>query len=263
MSNRPRVLLTLSAYATEGGLDGPYQPATCYSPTIALGRHSGPGEGEGLWRNYEAVLDVAGEIGLEGVCLEVSWARLEPRRGRRDTEALSRYIDVVAHARRRGLWVSIAAIDAAWPAWLGLEAWLMPWVVPVATEYAQWLSSSLEADALCVFSDRDILTRGFVADDAAPPWRRGAHDDAASAAENLERIESIVRQGAVTPGVSSANIELDDLDDVQSLHVDEVHVRSLVRGAGPLASARGLLARRGDRWVVVDSDVAHALSRAT
>ena len=261
MSIIPRVLVSLSAYASEGGLDGRYQPATCFSPTIALGRHWGPGDADGLWQNYEAVLDLAGDLGLTGVCLEVSWARLEPRRGRRDQAVLARYAEVIAYAQRRGLFVSVAAIDAAWPAWLGLEAWLMPWVMPVAIGYVRWIAASLEADALSVFAARELLTRGFLDATAGPPWRHGAGDDAVSAARNLEIIERTAREGSARPLVTSVSIDLDDVDDAGSFDVDEVHVKSLVRGTGPLASARGLLARRCEEWIVLDTAVAPPLVR--
>lgn len=259
MSTSPRVLLSLSGYACEGGLDGRYQPSTCYSPTIALGRHPGPGAAEGLWENYEIVLDLAGKLGLTGVCLEVSWARLEPHLGERDEGALARYAEAVTHARRLGLWVSVAAIDAAWPAWLGLEAWLMPWVTPVAIDYVGWLTSSLDADAFSVYASREMLTRGFLVEDAGPPWRRGARDDAVSAAKNLEFIEETTRNHAQVNFVSSVNLELDDARDMSLFDVDEVHLQSLVRGSGPLAGTRGLVALRGDTWVVADVELAREL----
>ena len=262
VSSNPRVLAAVSAYACEGGLDGRYQPATCFSPTIALGRHAAPGAAEGLWDDYETVLDLAQEMSLTGICLEVSWARLEPRRGHRDEGALTRYAQVIAHARRGGLFVNVAAIDGAWPAWLGQEAWLMPWVAPVAIDFVAWLTSSLEADSWSVFAARELLTRGFLDERAGPPWRRGADADAVSAARQLDRIEATVRATCEVGFVTSVNIDIDDVSDLGDFDVDEVHARSLVRGAGPLRSARGLLARRGNHWVRVDSDVAPELTRS-
>lgn len=260
MSHHARILVSLSAYASEGGLDGRYQPATCYSPVIALGRHRGPGAAEGLWTDYESVLDLASEMGLTGVCLEVSWARLEPRRGRRDESALARYAQVVTYAKRCGLVVSVAAIDAAWPAWLGQEAWLMPWVIPVAVEHVTWLASSLEPDGWCVFASPDTLIRGFLSEWAGPPWRRHARDDAHRVARNLETIDRAVRRASRATFATSVNVELDEVTTARTWDVDEVHVRSLVRGTGPLATARGLVARRGSEWVAT-GDVSPVLTR--
>jgi hypothetical protein len=204
---------------------------------------------------------VAADIGLEGISLEVSWSRLEPRRGQRDEGALARYADVVAHARRRGLWVNVAAIDAAWPAWLGLEAWLLPWVVPVAISHGRWLTSSLDADGFSVFASSDRLTRGFLKADEGPPWRRGAHEDALSARVNLATIDAGIREGSHSKFPTSVRLDLDDAQGAGTFDVDEVHLASLVRGAGPLASARGLLARRGDEWLVADEDLVSELRR--
>ena len=261
MPPSPRVVATLSAYASEGGFDGPYQPATCFTPTIALGRHPGPGVGDNLWEEYESVLSLAARADLAGVCLEISWARLEPRRGQRDQSALDRYSRVITHAQSLGLHVAIAAIDAAWPAWLGLEAWLLPWVVPVAIEYVQWVASELPADSVSVFAQRDRLVQGFTNDSAGPPWRRGARLDAASAWENLDIIESTSRAPQNSRFVTSVNVGLDDLDESVADNVQEVHVRSLLRGAGPLRSSRGALGRRSGQWVIVNDELPHELRR--
>ena len=259
-----RALVSLSAYACEGGLDDRYQPATCYSPVIALGRRRGPGAAAGLWSEYETVLDLASDLGLAGISLEVSWARLEPRRGRRDDAALSRYAEVIAHARRRGLFVNVAAIDAAWPAWLGQEAWLMPWVVPVAVDYVNWLSSALGADSWSVFAARELLTRGFLDDEAGPPWRRGAREDQVSATANLERIAHDAAESSGVDFTTSIDTDLDQLTGAAgavAAGAAQVHVRSLVRGSGPLSSLRGLLARRGGEWVLAGPAVPPALLR--
>jgi len=253
MTSSPRVLMSLSAYATEGGFDGRHQPASCFSPVIALGRVSGPGPALELWTRYEEVIEVAARLGIAGVCLELSWARLEPRRRQRDAAAVERYRQVVDFARSRGLWVGVAAIDAAWPAWLGQEAWLMPWVVPVAVDYLRWISEALEADSWSVFAQRDRLTKGFVDRGAGPPWRSDGSRDQRDAARQLDEIVDSLRGGAVE-WCDARDVELDDLAGL-TMSAAEVHVRSLVRGTGPLASRRGLIARSGDDWVVVADEI--------
>ena len=261
MSRHVRTLVSLSAYACEGGLDERYQPATCFSPVIALGRRRGPGAAAGLWSEYEGVLDLAGELGLAGISLEVSWARLEPRRGRRDDAALSRYAEVIAHARRRGLFVNVAAIDAAWPAWLGQEAWLMPWVAPVAVDYVNWLTRGLSADSWSVFAARESMTRGFLDDEAGPPWRRGAREDHESAAANLEVIAHASAASSGVDFTTSVDVDLDQLTSATGAGAAQVHVRSLVRGSGPLSSPRGLLTRREGEWALAGPEVPAALLR--
>ena len=111
-----------------------------------------------------------------------------------------------------------------------------------------------------MYAAREQLTRGFLDDTAGPPWRRGADLDAVSAAKNLEVIEVQARASSANI-VTSVSIDLDEIDEISTYDVDEVHVKSLVRGAGPLRGARGLLARSGTKWVLVDNDVAPQLRR--
>ena len=122
VSTRPRTLVTLEGYAVEGGYDVAGGPATCYAPRIALGRQLGPGASDELWRDYEAVFDLAASVGLEGLRVTLEWARLEPRRGYLDDEAARRYEAMLAHARARGLWVTVVLVDAVWPAWASIAS---------------------------------------------------------------------------------------------------------------------------------------------
>ena len=116
MERRPRRYVTLEGYAVEGGFDGPYQPSTCFRPTIALGRHPGPGEADGVWDAYERLLDLVPTMGFDGVRLSVEWARIEPRRDQVDESALARYAHVANYAQGLGLGVTVVIVDTAWPA---------------------------------------------------------------------------------------------------------------------------------------------------
>ena len=109
---------------------------TCLLYT-SLGRHDGPGEALDLWHHYEDVLDVVPNLGIDGIRLTLEWARLEPRPGEVNEAAYERYKEVIAHAHAQQLHVTVVLIDAAWPSWLGLEAWLLPWVVPYVRTHVQ------------------------------------------------------------------------------------------------------------------------------
>lgn len=249
-------LLCLDGYAVEGGLDGRGRPATCYAPTIALGRHEGPGEAAGLWARYEEVLDAAAGLGLAGVALSVEWARVEPNPGEVDGAALARYRAAVEHARSLGLLVTVRLVTSAWPSWLGPEAWILPWVVPHALAHAARVADAL-GDAptgWVVFADPTGLVAGGYLEGTRPPWRRRARAEAALARRQLAGIAGAV--GATTIGprlVEARTVELDPVALARARGArGELHVRSLVRGAGPSASARGLLAHDGRAWRVED-----------
>jgi beta-glucosidase/6-phospho-beta-glucosidase/beta-galactosidase len=264
MQRRPRRYVTLEGYAVEGGLDGPYQPSTCYRPTIALGRHAAPGDGDNLWREYEQVLDLVPGLGVDGVRLSVEWTRVEPRRGEVDDAALARYADVARYATSLGLGVTATIVDAAWPSWLGLEAWLLPWVVPYVVDHARRVASSLDDDVrLVIFASVDELVTGGFLESSSPPWRRAARVDAQLARAQIEALLTTLRADPlVGPRLvaSSATIALARpptliaraLRDVAD--VDEVYLRSLVKGSGPTASSTGIAERRDGHWRVVASD---------
>jgi beta-glucosidase/6-phospho-beta-glucosidase/beta-galactosidase len=259
MQRRPRRYVTLEGYAVEGGFDGPYQPSTCFRPTIALGRHVGPGEADDLWHNYEEVLDLVPTLGFDGVRLNVEWARVEPRRGEVDEPALARYAEVVRHAQSLGLGVTTVIVDAAWPAWLGLEAWLLPWVVPRVLEQTTRVVTSMAPNGVIVFANRDSLVNGFL-NSSAPPWRRNARVDADLARAQIESIGSALRdEAAVGPKLisSCASVRVDqpvsEIRGALETECDELYFRSLVRGHGPSASA-GLLVKDSDGWRVNASE---------
>jgi beta-glucosidase/6-phospho-beta-glucosidase/beta-galactosidase len=259
VSEQPRLLATLEGYAVEGGFDRAHEPSTCYVPTIALGRHEGPGDGEGLWNDYEKVIDQSATLGLDGLRITLEWARIEPRRGVVDPAALDRYKQVARYAQGLGLRVTAALVDAAWPSWLGQEAWLLPWVVPYTLEHARRVVTHLgdAVDRVVVFTNPDDLVTSGYLNETAPPWRRGASDDAASA---RRQIDEILRQlladevvGAKMVG-ATATISLDLTSDecaaarAAARDCEEVYVRTLVRGRGPSAGPPGLLERNGDGW---------------
>ena len=83
-------------------------------------------------------------------------------------------------------------VDAAWPSWLGLEAWLLPWVVPYYLEHAARVAAALPDARLVAFADpRGVVERGFV-EGTAPPWRRGARQDAARAHDQVARLTALL-----------------------------------------------------------------------
>ena len=263
MEKRPRVLVTLDGYAVEGGYDGPYQPATCFTPTISLGRHDGPGDAADLWREYERVIELVPQLGVDGIRLGVEWARIEPRRGVVDDAALERYHQVASFARGLGLDVVVTLVDQAWPSWLGLEAWLLPWTAPCVVEHARAMASAFAevASGVVVFADRQALvTRGFL-DATAPPWRRDARADALAADRQLLSICAAVADDVLVGPLlvdaattTTVSLSVGEITRARSdERVETLFVRSLVAGTGPTGSATGLVVRCGPAWVV-DAD---------
>jgi hypothetical protein len=254
VERRPRRYVTLDGYAVEGGIDGPYQPSTCFRPTIALGRQVGPGDAADLWHDYEQVLDLVPAMGFDGVRLTVEWARIEPHRGQVDESALTRYGAVADYANALSLGVTVVIVNRAWPAWLGLEAWLLPWVAPLVVEQARRVVSAIgAASGVVVFANSDRLVSGFL-DSNSPPWRRGARVDAEFARQQIAAINQMVRDDpsvgskivASTNEVSCA-ADLPDIRAALESDCDEVYVRTLVQGHG-FMKGEGILRKSADGW---------------
>lgn len=260
MTSRPRLFVTLEGYAVEGGFDQVGGPATCYSPAIALGWHQGPGAADDLWHDYERVLDFVPGLGFDGVRLTVEWTRIEPRADEIDTAALSRYLDVVRHARSLGLDVTVTLIDAVWPAWLGQEAWLLPWAMPYVLAHGRRVVEHLGDDitGVQIFAQPDELVANGYLRGSAPPWRRSALLDASFANAQIGRIvEQLHDDDLVGPKLvaSSSVLTLDlapeDLTAARNSSEDsELYVRSLVRGTGPSGVSAGLLVQHANQWRV-------------
>jgi len=260
VTTRPRLFVTLEGYAVEGGYDQPGGPMTCYAPTLALGRRARPGVTDDLWRNYERVLDFVPGLGFDGIRLTIEWARVEPRPGEVDRRALERYGEVIRYARSLGLEVTLALVDAVWPSWLGQEAWLLPWVVPHVLGHARRIVSTFagELSGVVAFTQpRELVTKGYLRA-AAPPWRRGAQKDATFAHAQIDgllaalKTDDVVGPRLVTSwAVMSLDVAPDDLVNARnSLDVDELYVRSLLRGSCPTSVAQGLLVQHGNEWRV-------------
>ncbi|NNN02682.1 MAG: hypothetical protein HKL87_01620 [Acidimicrobiaceae bacterium] len=230
MTGGPRRLGYVSGYASEGGLDGPFQPATVWSALIGLGRAQGPGPADDLWNRYDDLWEFVGELGLDGVRLGIPWARLQPRARVRDDEVLEAYRRVVSRAHHRDLWVSVELVDGAWPSWLGLEPWTMPWVRDALFQYVRWVSAEVGANDYLLVGDIDELTDGFLSG-TRPPWRRSARADHDVAERNLREWTGEIR--AKLPAV------------VWACGHDQV-VGRLLEGYGPLSGVPALITR--SRW---------------
>ncbi len=225
---------------------------------------STPGDAADLWTDYEAVIDLVGELGLDGVRLSVEWTRIEPRRGQIDDSALARYHDVLTHAKQRHLRTAIVLVDAVWPAWLGAEPWLMPWIDDALLAHASRVGEALGElvnDVVGFARASTMIADGFL-HASAPPWRRGAGADATSAAQHvsalslsMSQIESLstkwLTEYSEVPVVASPAAQRAVLDAVPRSR--QVHLRSLVRGAGPTASASGLLRSSPSGWKIAAS----------
>jgi hypothetical protein len=103
-----------------------------------------------------------------------------------------------------------------------------------------------------------LVSSGYL-NASAPPWRRGAGDDAASARAQMHEILRLAKGDPLlspamvgdthTVGAQLAPEQI-ARERLGAARCEEFYVRSLVRGSGPSAAGAGLLERRGDGWTV-------------
>ena len=256
MTSLPLVLGVIDGYASEGGYDVPGGIATNYSPAIGLGRVSSPGHGDNFWRDYELVFRAAREIGLDGVAMTVEWARVAPRYDTVDAAAWAHYRTILSSARENGLHVAVNVVGEAWPAWLGQEAWLLPWVEDVFDTHVARLMDTVGdlISSVRIFT-RDLASDGFLYG-VIPPWRHRARDDGRDARAAIERMTS---RALARPDVAARTRRVKDVvahlpDAVWSTvlerrgEYDELHVATLLPGDGPTAHDSYLLHRDGEGY---------------
>ena len=253
MTSRPLLFGVIDGYASEGGFDVAGGIATCYAPAVGLGRVASPGNGDDLWSNYAAIFRAAQEIGLDGVSLTVEWARVAPRYDTVDHAAWGRYREMLSSARETGLEVSVTVIGEVWPAWLGQEAWLLPWVEDEFAAHVERLMNTLGdlVSSVRLFS-RDLATDGFLYG-VIPPWRTRAREDARDAAAAIARMsEQAASRSDVASKLRRTKDVLAQLPEsvwstvlARQEEFDEIHIATLLPGDGPTALGASLL-RRGE-----------------
>jgi hypothetical protein len=275
VSKGPLLLATLDGFAVEGGFDERHGPTTCFAAASHLGLCATTGDAAGLWVGYEAALDAVPALGLDGVRLTLEWARLEPRPHRIDETAVARYRDVLGHCRSLGLRTTGVVVDAAWPAWLGAEAWLLPWVGPEVLRHGSFVAERFGdlLDGLVGFArPRDLVDAGFV-HAVAPPFRHGAAEDAAAARRQVDGLDAQLRERFDAAGLTVGSFtEVPVVRSPEALAIllehaagsSELHLRSLVRGAGPTSSATPILEWRDSGWTCeLPEGVRDALTQMT
>ena len=130
-----------SAYQTEGGLNGPGEPANDWLDWERSGRVEPTGAAVGFWENYEDHLDRAVAAGCDAFRLSVEWARCEPSEGVYDETAFDRYRAILAACAERGLRPTACLHHFTHPYWLGPDFWLR---LDSPERFAGWVAAAVE-----------------------------------------------------------------------------------------------------------------------
>ncbi len=176
-----------AGFEIEGGFNGPGEPANNWIGWERSGRVEPSGAALGFWSSPDEVLDRAASIGCDAFGLTVEWARVEPRPGEIDHDALARYRGLLDGCHERGMepWVTLHHFTH--PAWLGEELWLTPGAPDRFAAFAAAVAAGLDGRCrrwVTVHAPATLALSGWVAG-THPPGRRLALRDALCVLDNL------------------------------------------------------------------------------
>jgi beta-glucosidase/6-phospho-beta-glucosidase/beta-galactosidase len=130
-----------SAFQTEGGLNGPGEPANDWWDWERSGRVEPSGSATSFWDRYEDHLDRAVAAGCDAFRLSVEWARCEPVEGHFDEAAFDRYRAILDACADRGLRPTVCLHHFTHPRWLGRDFWLG---LASPGRFATWVGAAVD-----------------------------------------------------------------------------------------------------------------------
>ncbi|CAA9251057.1 MAG: GH1 / GH5_19 [uncultured Acidimicrobiales bacterium] len=176
-----------SAFQTEGGLNGPGEPANDWLEWERSGRVEPSGVALSFWDRYEDHLDRAVAAGCDAFRLSVEWARCEPVDGQFDEAAFDRYRAILDACHERGLRPTVCLHHFTHPHWLGPDFWLG---LASPERFASWVAAAVDRLAggctnwLTLNEINGYAVQAFVLG-ALPPGRMLAHGDLVRALDHL------------------------------------------------------------------------------
>lgn len=130
-----------SAFQTEGGINGPGEPANDWLDWERSGRVETSGAAISFWDRYEDHLDRAVAAGCDAFRLSVEWARCEPAEGVYDEVAFDRYRAILDACAARGLRPTVCLHHFTHPHWLGRDFWLD---LTSPRRFAAWVGAAVD-----------------------------------------------------------------------------------------------------------------------
>ena len=216
-----------SGFQTEGGYNGPGQPANNWLEWERSGRVEPVGIALDFWNRYEEHLDRAVAAGCDAFRISVEWARCEPSEGEVDTSAFDRYAAILDACAERGVEPVVALHHFTHPHWLGADFWLR---LDSPERFAAWAATA--ADRLggrcrrwiTINEPNGLAVQTYVMG-ALPPARRLALGDFVRALDHLLAAHvlaygEIHRRVAPSTPVVSTNNSASSIYELDRLLVD-------------------------------------------
>jgi len=167
------------------------------------------------YRRYPQDFDLAVELGTNAHRFSVEWARIEPKEGQWDDEALAHYVDVVKALRQRKLEPIVTLHHFTTPQWLVEKGgWAKPESVDAFARYARRIVAALGSSVRywVTINEPLVYVRMHYTEGIGPPGARNMRQ-ALAVIEHLIRahaagykiVHEAAQPGQPTPMVSIAH----------------------------------------------------------
>lgn len=256
-----------SGYQTEGGYNGPGEPANDWLAWERSGRIEPSGAAIGFWDRYEDHLDRAVAAGCDAFRMSVEWARCEPAEGELDSTAFARYRAILSACAERGLRPTVCLHHFTSPAWLGPDFWLR---LDSPERFASWVATAVDrlgpacADWLTINEINGYAVQAYVLG-TIPPGRRLAFGDMVRALDHLLAAHVLAHAAihARQPGAAvSTDNHASSLYELDRLLIDVLEARAAGVGRAELrewlAERRALHHQALPTWRRADGGVQRA-----
>ncbi|MDQ4068223.1 MAG: family 1 glycosylhydrolase [Actinomycetota bacterium] len=253
-----------SAFQTEGGLNGPGEPANDWLDWERAGRVEPSGSALSFWERYEDHLDRAVAAGCDAYRLSVEWARCEPAEGELDEVAFDRYRAILAACHDRGLRPTVCLHHFTHPRWLGPDFWLR---LDSPQRFASWVATAVDRLAggcrnwLTINEINGYAVQAYVLG-TIPPGRLLAFGDLVRVLDHMLAAH-VLAHAAIhrrQPGaVVSTDNHASSLYELDRLLLDVLLARSC--GIGRDELREWLAGRRAEQYAVLGGGRGDALIR--
>ncbi|MES2308157.1 MAG: family 1 glycosylhydrolase [Verrucomicrobiota bacterium] len=135
--------VSTSGYQVEGGYNGPGEPQNNWAGAERSGAIQTSGKSSDFWNQAEEDFKECRSLGFGAFRIGIEWSRVQPSTSwnssnqnlkqsppELDWKALERYAEILANCRREGLEPLVTLHHFTHPAWLGMDPWLEPEILP-------------------------------------------------------------------------------------------------------------------------------------
>ena len=178
--------VVLGGFGHDGQMNGPGERTNNWAGAEQMGLVEASGLAADLLAFPERGIEAAVSLGVDHVVTGLEWARIAPSRGEVDEKEIERSVTFLGQLQTNNIEPVVRLVADSTPAWAGEEFWLMPGSPETFCNYAEAVIGAIGPTAARFVSIADPVRTALAGwlSGEAPPFRRGALDDALCVLDN-------------------------------------------------------------------------------